>query len=158
MTKKIGINRRYMVLRDMHRVMEIEQESFESPWDDDEFKRVLRGRNVIGRVAEHDDDVIGYLIYELFDTRIVIHKLAVTLKFRGYSVGTRLIELLKSKLSINRRREIAIAFPEFDVRCHRFLASQGFVDISANPMNGKRLFRFAIEPQPVEINERSPHV
>ena len=53
-----------MIRRDMPEVLAIEGESFEFPWLEDDFIHCLRQRNCIGMVAEHEDRVVGFMIYE----------------------------------------------------------------------------------------------
>ena len=56
---------RWMIRRDMAEVLAIEADSFEYPWSEDDFIRCLRQRNVIGMVAELDDRIVGFMVYEL---------------------------------------------------------------------------------------------
>ncbi|MFM7564726.1 MAG: GNAT family N-acetyltransferase, partial [Planctomycetota bacterium] len=71
-----------MIRRDMPEVLNIEAQSFEFPWSEDDFIRCLRQRNCIGMVAECDEQVVGFMIYEL--NRNVLHVLnfAVRSDFR----------------------------------------------------------------------------
>ena len=66
---------RWMIRRDMAEVLEIEREGFEFPWCEDDFIRCLRQRNCIGMVAEHDERVVGFMIYELHKTRLHVLEL-----------------------------------------------------------------------------------
>ena len=50
---------RWMIRRDMPEVLAIEHASFEYPWCEEEFLRVLRQRNCIGMVAEHGERIVG---------------------------------------------------------------------------------------------------
>ena len=61
---------RWMIRRDMPTVMAIETDSFEFPYTEDEMILMLRNRNVIGMVAEVGEQVVGYMIYELFKERL----------------------------------------------------------------------------------------
>ena len=61
----MNVHIRWMIRRDMPEVLEIEQSSFEFPWTEEDFIRCLRQRNCIGMVAEYDEKVVGFMIYEL---------------------------------------------------------------------------------------------
>ncbi len=61
---------RWMIRRDMPEVLAIEHASFEYPWCEEEFLRVLRQRNCIGMVAEHGERIVGFMIYELHRNKI----------------------------------------------------------------------------------------
>ncbi len=64
-SQKSCVHIRWMIRRDMPSVIEIEENSFEFPWSEDEFIRCLRQRNCIGMVAELSEQVVGFMIYEL---------------------------------------------------------------------------------------------
>ena len=68
--------------------MAIEAESFEFPWSEDDFLRCLRQRNCIGMVAELDDHVVGFMIYELHKNRLHVLNFAVAGRFRRRGIGT----------------------------------------------------------------------
>jgi len=74
---EVKIHIRWMIRRDMAEVIAIETESFEFPWSEDDFVRCLRQRNCIGMVAEMDDQVVGFMIYELHKNRLHILNFAV---------------------------------------------------------------------------------
>lgn len=71
-TQQVRTHIRWMIRRDMPEVLAIEAASFEFPWLEDDFIRCLRQRNCIGMVAEHDDRVVGFMIYELNKSRIQV--------------------------------------------------------------------------------------
>ena len=75
--QEVRVHIRWMIRRDMPEVLAIEGESFEFPWLEDDFIRCLRQRNCIGMVAEHEDRVVGFMIYELHKTRIHVLNFAV---------------------------------------------------------------------------------
>src|SRR3989344_7006679 len=60
---------RWMIRRDMPEVLDIEQQCFEFPWDEEDFIRCLRQRNCIGMVSQDEEKVKGFMIYELHKTR-----------------------------------------------------------------------------------------
>ena len=99
LSQALKVHIRWMIRRDMPEVLAIENDSFEFPWCEDDFLRCLRQRNCIGMVAEHDDRVVGFMIYELHKARLHILNFAVGTRFRRLGVGTQMIEKLVGKLS-----------------------------------------------------------
>src|SRR5690606_41615024 len=83
---------RWMIRRDMPEVLEIENESFEFPWTDEDFIRCLRQRNCIGMVAESEGRVLGFMIYELHNTRIHLLNFTVAAQYRRQCVDSRMSE------------------------------------------------------------------
>jgi ribosomal-protein-alanine N-acetyltransferase len=95
---------RLMIRRDMAEVLEIERASFDCPWSDEQFIFLLRQRNCIGMVAEHENRVVGFMIYELNRTNIHLLNFAVAAGCRQLGVGREMIGELRSKLRTPRER------------------------------------------------------
>ena len=129
-TQTIGIHIRWMIRRDMTDVLEIENASFEFPWNEDDFVRCLRQRNCIGMVAEQDDTIVGFMIYELHKTRLHILNFAVHQDHRCLGVGTTMVEKLKSKLSHQRRNRIVLEVRETNLEAQLFFKRQEFLALS----------------------------
>ena len=124
--QKIAVTIRWMIRRDMPAILRIEHESFDCNWTEEEFLECLRQRNCIGMVAEHENRVVGYVIYELHKTRLHILNFAVASAYRRLSVGSQIIEKLINKLSTQRRQEIVLEVRESNLGAQRFYAAQGF--------------------------------
>lgn len=121
---------RWMIRRDMDEVLEIEQESFEFPWAEDDFIRCLRQRNCIGMVAEQGERVVGFMIYELHKTRLHVLNFAVADDLRRTGVGTQMIEKLIHKLSSQRRTRITLEVRETNLPAQIFFRENGFRAVS----------------------------
>jgi GNAT superfamily N-acetyltransferase len=100
--REVCVHIRWMIRRDIPEVMQIENESFEFPWFEEDFIRALRQRNCIGMVVEHDELVVGFMIYELYKDRLHILNLAVGKQWRRHGVGTSMVNKLVGKLSDQR--------------------------------------------------------
>jgi ribosomal-protein-alanine N-acetyltransferase len=128
--RTLRVHIRWMIRRDMPEILEIENSSFEFPWSDDDFIRCLRQRNCIGMVAECDDRVVGFMIYELHKTRLHVLNLAVHPDFRRRGIGTQMAEKLISKLSHDRRNRILLEVRETNLTAQLFFRSANFRAIS----------------------------
>lgn len=117
---------RWMIRRDMPSVLAIESSSFEFPWTEDEFIRCLRQRDCIGMVAERNEEVAGFMIYELHKTRIHVLSFAVHPDFRREGVGKAMIEKLISKLAYQRRNRIVLEVRETNLDAQLFFRQLGF--------------------------------
>jgi len=108
-------------------VLDIEKRSYTDPWSEEDFLRVLRQRNCIGMVAEQNNRVIGYMIYELHRNKIQVLNFVVHSNFRRIGVGTQLIEKLVAKLSSHRRNQITFIINELNLETVGvFLRKLGF--------------------------------
>jgi ribosomal-protein-alanine N-acetyltransferase len=128
--QEVRVHIRWMIRRDMPEVLAIEAASFEFPWLEEDFIRCLRQRNCIGMVAEHDDQVVGFMIYELNKNRIQVLNFAVMCEFRRRGVGTQMIAKLIGKLSTQRRTRIALEVRETNLAAQLFFRTAGFRAVS----------------------------
>ena len=120
----IPVHVRWFTRRDMAEVMDIEGDSFEYPWSESDFIRVFH--HCIGMVAEHDEQVAGYMIYELHAKHLDVLNFAVAPRFRRQGVGAALAANLVSKLSTGKRNRITLEIRDSNLAGHLFFQSQGF--------------------------------
>ncbi len=129
-TSKSCVHIRWMIRRDMPAVLAIEDSSFEFPWCEEEFIRCLRQRNCIGMVAEVDDKVVGFMIYELHKNRLHLLNFCVDPESRRCGIGSAMMEKLAGKLSIERRNRIMLEVRETNLEAQLFFKTFGFKAIS----------------------------
>src|SRR5436190_22470375 len=110
--ERVRVHIRWMIRRDMAEVLRAENDSFDFSWTEDDFLRCLRQRNCIGMVAEVDDRVIGFMIYELHKSRLHILNFAVHPNARRTGIGAQMVAKLVNKLSTHRRQKITLAVRE----------------------------------------------
>lgn len=153
-SKKLTItpHLRWMIRRDMNEVLGIENANFDYPWCEDDFIRCLRQRNCIGMVAESDDRVVGYMIYELHKNRLHVVSLAVHAAVHRMGVGRAMVCKLVGKLSAQRRNKITLEVRESNLDAQLFFRAVGFeaIDILRNfEINGEDayLMRYRYQPK-----------
>lgn len=125
-----GLHVRWMVRRDLPAVMQIEQDSFENGWDEEDFLKCLRERNCIAMVAEVKESILGYMVYELHKDHIALLNMAVGPLWRKQGVGAAMVDKLVSKLSSHRRRRIVFDLRETNLNAQLFFSKQGFIAIN----------------------------
>jgi len=128
--QEVRVHIRWMIRRDMPEVLDIEQEGFEFPWLEEDFIRCLRQRNCIGMVAEYEDRVVGFMIYELHKSRIHILNFAVADDYRRRGVGSQMVAKLIAKLSSQRRNRILLEVRETNLAAQLFFRENGFRAVS----------------------------
>ncbi|MBM3998060.1 MAG: ribosomal-protein-alanine N-acetyltransferase [Planctomycetes bacterium] len=119
-----------MIRRDMPEVTAIESASFEFPWSEDDFVRCLRQRNCIGMVAESEERIVGFMIYELHRSRLHVLNFAVNPACRRRGVGGKMIQKLTGKLTTERRDRILLEVRETNLSAQLFFRDLGFRAIS----------------------------
>lgn len=117
---------RWMLRHDMPDVLAIEAESFELPWPEEDFMRCLRRRHSIGMVAEYDERVVGFIVYELIRSKIHILNLAVGRDYRRRGVGRQLIEKQTQKLRPGGRCRVSVEVRETNLPAQLFFSACGF--------------------------------
>jgi len=123
---EIRVQIRWMIRRDVPDVLATEAESFEFPWCEQDFIRCLRQRNCIGMVAEHNERVVGFMIYELLKSRIRVLNFAVRRDYRRRGVGSQMVAKLIGKLSPQRRSRIQLEIRETNLPAQLFFRTNGF--------------------------------
>jgi ribosomal-protein-alanine N-acetyltransferase len=121
---------RWMIRRDMPEVLAIENSSFEFPWSEEDFMRCLRQRNCIGMVAEREDRIVGFMVYELHKDQLYVLNFAVRPDWRRRTIGRQMIERLISKLSQQQRTNIRLNVRETNLVAQLFFRKLGFRAIS----------------------------
>lgn len=128
--QEVCVHIRWMIRRDMPEVLDIEELCFEFPWSEEDFIRCLRQRNCIGMVAECDEQVVGFMIYELHKNRLHVLNFAVHPDFRRRQVGSAMVKKLVGKLSQQRRNRILLEIRETNLDAQLFFRDRGFRAIS----------------------------
>lgn len=121
---------RWMIRRDMADVLQIENQSFEFPWCEDDFIRSLQQRNCIGMVAELEGQIVGFMVYELHKTQIHVMNFAVSQHARRRGIGSQMLTKLVSKLSSQRRTRIVLEVRETNLAAQMFFRASNFRAVS----------------------------
>ena len=120
----------WMIRRDMPGVLEIEKESFEFPWAEEDFIRVLRKRDCIGMVVIENEEIAGFMIYELLPKRLHLLTMAVAVRYRRKGIASDMIGKLQSKLVFQRRNRITTHVRESNLDAQIFFRDKGFKAIN----------------------------
>jgi len=124
--EQVKVHIRWMIRRDMPDVLHTEQDSFEYAWSEEDFLKCLRQRNCIGMVAESNEKVIGFMIYELHKTKLHVLNFAVHPDHRRQAVGKQMVSKLIGKLSSHRRTRITLAIRETNLAAQLFFKAMTF--------------------------------
>ncbi len=155
--RQLRVHIRWMIRRDMAEVLEVENDGFEFPWSEEDFIRCLRQRNCIGMVAESDERVVGFMIYELHKTRLHVLNFAVSKAARRSGVGTQMVEKLAAKLSPQRRTRILLEVRETNLAAQLFFRRQGYRAVSVlrdfyeDTTEDAYMMQYRYQPVPQEI-------
>lgn len=110
----------------MPEVLDIEQQSFEFAWSEEDILSCLRQRNCIGMVAEHQERIVGFMIYELLKSQLHLLNFTVLETSRRQGVGSTMISKLIRKLEQQKRTEIRTEVRESNIAAQLFFKALGF--------------------------------
>lgn len=117
---------RWLIRRDMPEVLDIERLCFSDPWSEKEFLDALRVRTCIGMVAEDQDHIVGYMIYELTKDSLILMNFAVNPVSWRIGIGRTMVDRLVAKLRQGQRTKIDLTVREANLPAQLFFRSQGF--------------------------------
>lgn len=143
-----AVHVRWMIRRDMPEILAIENASFEFPWTEEDFIRCLQRRNCIGMIAERQERIVGYMLCELFKTRLELLDFAVAVDCRRQGVGRRMVAKLLDKIAAPYRRHRIRA----EVR-ERNLGAQLFFRASGFRATGVVYSRYEVSPEDAIVFE-----
>lgn len=121
-----NVHIRWMIRRDLPDVLEVENASFDQPWREEDFLYCLRKQNCIGMVAEKEDKVVAYMVYELRKAHLRIVNLAVHLNHRRHGIGTKMAAKLAAKLDTHRRIYVDLVTRESNLPAQLFFRACDF--------------------------------
>jgi ribosomal-protein-alanine N-acetyltransferase len=124
--EQVKVHIRWMIRRDMSEVLRAERDSFEFSWTEEDFLKCLRQRNCIGMVAECEEKVVGFMIYELHKSKLHVLNFAVHPDYRRWGIGKQMIGKLIGKLSNHRRTKITLAVRETNLTAQLFFKAMEF--------------------------------
>lgn len=137
----LPVDIRWMIRRDMPEVLRIGRRSFQMPWSEEEYIECLRQRNNIGMVAEHEERVIGFMIYELRKQSLGALNMGVDEPYRRLGIGTQLLTRLVRRLSFERRTRLDFEIDELNLPMQLFLRANSLRTESIDELDGEERYR-----------------
>lgn len=161
----MGIEIRMLAREDMPKILQIEKDVCEYPWNYEEIKETLFQRWCIGYVAVFEGIVIGFMLFEMKEDSLFLLKFTVDkIPNKTYLVGTSMVNFLRNKLNLQNRTKIQILVDESNVESQLFFSSQEFqcVEIIKGfNLESEYLFEFNLyneETKPRFINRISQYL
>lgn len=154
-----SVHMRWFVEKDKPRVLEIERQSFDSPWDAKDLSGCLAEKNVICMVVEVEGRIIGFFIFACCKGHIDIYNLAVAPEYRRHGIGRMIVERLKTKLGQQGRHRLLVTISEWNLAAQIFYRSCGFRAVKvlhhAFETSDQDGYLFEFARTPVQIHRES---
>lgn len=122
---KLTCSVRWMIHKDIKDVLDIEHTANQDIWTEEELRDCLRQPDHIGLVAEYEDAIIGFCVYRLAPKSIKIFKLAVNPYYKRMGVGTAILNRIKKKMDIAKRKLLTTVVSERNIEGQLFLKACG---------------------------------
>ena len=100
---------RQMDATDISRIIEIEKKSFSAPWSKTMFEETIFSPISRGLVIEHDNIVVGYIVFYAVDVEAHIMNLAVNPEQRKQGYGRQIMD---HALKVFREKNISECYLE----------------------------------------------
>jgi ribosomal-protein-alanine N-acetyltransferase len=115
-----------MIWQDLPEVIALTKQTPETPWTEQDLRSRLGQRNTIGIIAERNDTIEAFAVYELHPNRLHINNLIVSDRSRRQGIGKLIIDKLKNKLDPERKNRITLNVSESNLVAQQFLRAMGF--------------------------------
>lgn len=120
---------RDMVWDDVEEIIDIERESFSTPWSATSFYSEIYNRNSVNKVAVVDGKVCGYICVRCFEEECHLLNLAVHPAFRRRGIATLLLEGIVSQLKKRGCRFIFLEVRVSNLAARKMYEKFGFIPI-----------------------------
>jgi len=136
----VPIHIRWMIRKDMPTALQIDRESFEEPWHEEDFLLAVRARQCIPSVAVRDDErVVGFMVYEIHNAMIHMVRFAVPPAERRQGIGSMMVQNLLGKLPLAQRRRLLVSATDPCLFSQpSFYARQQLNAVAALPLGGEQ--------------------
>ncbi len=121
------VHRRFMRRSELQSVLAIE-EAVHYPYQlgEEDFLNVLKQRNIVPMVAEHNERVVAFFLYQLCKHHLELLNLGVHPDWQGQGIGRQCLEKVVEKLSSMRRNRVVCHVRESNLGGQKFLRACGW--------------------------------
>lgn len=129
-SQSLQISLRDMMSKDVRSVLQIERSTFDHPWGEEDFYRILNRKGRFGVVAMTNKRlVVGYLVVEALPKSYQVLNLAVDSRLRRRRVGKTLMAWLLDQMAPYNREKTRVEVRESNLGMQLFMRSIGFLAI-----------------------------
>jgi len=116
-------------MAELDRVMEIERQVFTAPWSRESYAELIPQPVISMWVLKNDTDVLGYMLYQLWDGEMELHTIAVDPVFQGQGLGRLLMQKLHAEAHSRGVQKIYLQVRVSNQSALRLYERFGFVKV-----------------------------
>lgn len=111
--------------KDIPRVLQIDRAACKCAWTEADLMDVLRQRNVVAMCAVRDEELVGFMVYELHPECLNVRRFAVDPPAQRQGVGAAMFRELVNKLFRQNRTSIVLVIRDDQDAACLFLRAVG---------------------------------
>lgn len=132
---------RRMTESDLDQVMEIEEDSFTTPWSKTSFRNLLGRGDANLWVAEIDEQLVGYAVLWYVLREAELGNIAVVSGWRGQGIGGRLLRWVVESARARGTERLFLEVRESNRAAQTLYERHGFVQVGVR----RRYYRAPVE-------------
>lgn len=151
---------RWMTRSDFDKVVHIDSLSYSFFWDYKKIFSVMTKNSSLGLVAEKNESIVGYLIYQSKMKNFLCSRLAVHPEYRRTGVGSEILNSIIFRMKKNKRNRINFLINEYNLEAQLFLKSKNFkaVEILKNNNTKEDLYLMSVFNYELIPSHHSTHI
>ncbi len=117
---------RKMTLGDLPAVLEMERDSFQNPWSEDDLKRMIQWRRCAGLLVKCNATPVGYMLSDNEEDRIHLLRIVTAPLWRRRGVAQHVLKRLVENLAACEHRRITVEIDESNLPALNLFRKLGF--------------------------------
>lgn len=116
-------------MEDLDRVMEIERQVFTAPWSRESYAELIPQPVISMWVIKDDANLLGYMLYQLWDGEMELHTIAVDPTCQGQGLGRVLMQKLFAEAHVRGVHKIYLQVRVSNAAAIKLYESFGFAKL-----------------------------
>ena len=118
---------RYAENKDVSDILSLDDENFSNNFDEKFYLEYIKNRRVI--VAEKENIIVGYVLFNQILDEAEIYKIVVSKNFRNKQIAFKIIEFLLDELKKNNVKKIFLEVRKSNIPAISLYKKCGFINI-----------------------------
>lgn len=118
---------RYAKNEDVFDILSLDEENFSNNFDEKFYLEYIKNQRVI--VAEKENIIVGYVLFNQILDEAEIYKIVVSKEFRKKQIAFKIVEFLLDELKKNNVKKIFLEVRKSNIPAISLYKKCGFIDI-----------------------------
>ncbi|MFT4452422.1 ribosomal protein S18-alanine N-acetyltransferase [Parvimonas sp. G1425] len=118
---------RYAENKDVFDILSLDEENFSNNFDEKFYLEYIKNQRVV--VAEKENIIVGYVLFNQILDEAEIYKIVVSKEFRKKQIAFKIVEFLLDELKKNNVKKIFLEVRKSNIPAISLYKKCGFIDI-----------------------------